>query len=550
MPVSVTLNFMAAVALGLQLLIFVYLYRSHRVRFFRYVVWAWACFLVHKALSGAQYLLPHPSVLGGAAGFSGVMGVFLILASGLAFRWNYSIRPLHVVPVVGFALYVALQGPAPDSGLGIIDWGGYVSGTTLLLGGLAFWPTRTEPVPPAGTQFLAASLALWGVHRVITPRVDPSPDGLGFLAANLSFLLIYFLVIFAVVIVVLDRARSEAATLKEFNERLIDGLGEGLQLVDDTFTVRHANRWLTEQLRVTPGRRCYEALTADRRQCPGCPMGERATLSTPVRLHVTGAPERRFELTCSPVRQPDGRILLLDLVADVTERERMRNRLTEAERLASVGELAASVAHEIRNPLAAIVNATALLERDEALAAEERTATIGALRKEAHRLNGILSDFLRFARPGEPKCVEGDIRDVVSHVIGLVTEQQADAGQLAVEMRVDPDVPRFTFDPDQLTQVLWNVSLNAIEGMKGRGRVLIHGRLEREEAVIEVADTGPGIPPEDLRRIFEPFYSKRPSGTGLGLPIARRIVAAHGGRIDVDSVVGEGTRVRIRLPVT
>jgi len=164
--------------------------------------------------------------------------------------------------------------------------------------------------------------------------------------------------------VVLDRARGEAAALKEFNERLIDGLGEGLQLVDDSFAVRHANRWLGEQFPVTSRRRCLEVLTADGRQCPGCPMAERASLPAPVRLRVIGPADRRFELTCSPVRQPDGRVFLLELVSDVTEREHMRSRLTEAQRLASVGELAAGVAHEIRNPLAAIVNATALLERE------------------------------------------------------------------------------------------------------------------------------------------------------------------------------------------
>jgi signal transduction histidine kinase len=110
-------------------------------------------------------------------------------------------------------------------------------------------------------------------------------------------------------------------------------------------------------------------------------------------------------------------------------------------------------------------------------------------------------------------------------------------------------VPPFAFDPDQLTQVLWNVSLNAIEAMKGQGRLRIHARREGDEVVVEVADTGPGIPPDDLRRIFEPFYSKRSGGTGLGLPIARRIVVAHGGRIDVESVVGTGTQILIRLPV-
>jgi signal transduction histidine kinase len=227
----------------------------------------------------------------------------------------------------------------------------------------------------------------------------------------------------------------------------------------------------------------------------------------------------------------------------------MRNRLAEAERLASVGELAAGVAHEIRNPLAAIVNATALLDGEATLPGDERAAAIGFVRKEARRLNALLSDFLRFARPGEPKRVESDLGDVVAHVAALAGEQQARAPGLAVETRVDPEVPRFSFDPDQLTQALWNVALNAIEAMAGDGRLSIHAAREGAAVVIDIDDTGPGIAPEDVSRIFEPFYSRRAGGTGLGLPIARRIVTAHGGRVDVESAVGAGTRVRIRLPL-
>jgi signal transduction histidine kinase len=548
MPVPVALNFMATVALAIQFLIFVYLYRSNRFRFFGYLVLAWGCYVGSKAFEALRYVTPSTGGLAETSLCFGIVGDFLILASGLAFRRNYSIRPAHALAVIAYALYSARYGMLVKVPAAVAGTGWIIGGLVVFLAGLLFWARRGDPAPPAGSRFLAVSVALWGVYRVALAFLAPSDDRL-YVAANVSFVLIYYLVVFAIVIVVLDRARGEVSALKEFNERLIDGLGEGLQLVDETFAVRHANRWLAEQLPVAQGRRCYENLTADGRQCPGCPLDERASLTAPVRLRVTGALDRRFELTCSPVRQPDGRVFLLELVSDVTERERMRTRLTEAERLASVGELAAGVAHEIRNPLAAIVNAMALLQREDTLAADERTATIGAVRKEARRLNAILSDFLRFARPGEPKRIDGHLGDVVSHVMALVGEQQRSASGLEVDVRVEPDLPRFAFDADQLTQVLWNISLNAIEAMKGRGRLSIHVRLDGGDAMIEVADTGPGIATDDLRRIFEPFYSKRSGGTGLGLPIARRIVAAHGGRIDVQSVAGEGTRVFIRLPV-
>ena len=538
MPDSLTLNLVPLVALGVGFKIFVYLYLSNRVRFFRYLLWAWGCYLVATTLDVAHVMAPGMAGLVESRTALEVIGSALMLASALALRWSYVIRPWHVLPVAVYALTAALIRPAAVAS---------VDGALLVLAGVAFWPRRQEPAGLAGRRFLAASVAFWGALHAITPFVASSSDPVA-VAVHVSHALVYYLVVFPIVIVVLDRARSEAAALKEFNERLIDGLGEGLQLVDDAFSVRHANRWLTEQFPDTTSRRCYEALTADSRPCPGCPMPGRAAMTAPVRLRIKGPAERCLELTCAPLHQPDGRVFLLELVSDVTERERLRTRLAEAERLASVGELAAGVAHEIRNPLAAVVNATALLERETTLAPEDRAATIGAVRKEARRLNGILSDFLRFAGPGEPKRVEGYLGDLVAHVTALLGEQRAGAPGLVLETRVEPDVPRFAFDSDQLTQVLWNVSLNAIEAMKGQGRLVIHARRDGGTVVIELADTGPGISPDDLPRIFEPFYSRRTGGTGLGLSIARRIVVAHQGRIDVESVVGRGTRVLVRLP--
>jgi signal transduction histidine kinase len=551
MPVSVTLHLVAAVALAVQVKIFIYLYLSNRVRFFRYLVWAWVAYAGARTLDlGRDFVPGAPAFLEMRVGLD-TIGAFLVLAAALALRWNYAIRPPHALSVAVYAVYAALSAAPSVSLLGLAGGHGtvsIVSGAALVLGGLAFWPRRRERRALAGRRFLSAVVVLWGLHHAVTLFVVSSSERLSVLV-DVSNVLVYYLVVFPIVIVVLDRARSEAAALKEFNERLIDGLGEGLQLIDDAFAIRHANRRLAEQFRIVSGRRCYEILTADGRPCPGCPMAERTALSAPVQLRVAGPGDRSLELTCSPVRQPGGEVFLLELVSDVTERERMQNRLTEAERLASVGELAAGVAHEIRNPLASIVNATAILERDTALTGDERVATIGAVRKEARRLNGLLSDFLRFARPGEPKRVQGHVGDVVAHVMGLIGEHRAATPRLVVETHVDPDVPSFAFDPDQLTQVLWNVSLNAIEALKGHGRLGIHARREGGDVVIEVADTGPGIAPDELRRIFEPFYSKRAGGTGLGLPIARRIVTAHGGRIDVESVVGAGTQFLIRIPI-
>jgi signal transduction histidine kinase len=308
---------------------------------------------------------------------------------------------------------------------------------------------------------------------------------------------------------------------------------------------------MLEQFGPTKGRRCYERLTADGKPCPGCPLERRHEIEgqRPVHLEVNGAGGRHLLLSCSPVRQPNGDVLLLELVADVTEQAQMRERLQQAERLAAVGELAAGVVHEIRNPLAAIVNATTLLAARDGLTEEEHASTLDAARTEARRLNRILSEFLIFARPRPPERRPGDIAEVVDRVASLIREDRARAAAVELEVRMDPSVPDFPFDPDQVTQVLWNVALNGVEAMDGRGRLRFDVERVSEDVVISVADTGRGIAPEDRRRVFDPFYSRKAAGTGLGLTIAQRIVTAHGGRIELHSAPGRGTRVAIALPL-
>jgi signal transduction histidine kinase len=551
MPVPLFLKLSAAIIFGIQFLIFAYLYSSHRVPFFRYLVWAWGLFVVAKVSALSVMLVPEASVpaLAFVADFDGVLADLTVLAAALAFGWGYRVRWRHAVAGGAYAALLALLLYLPGTRATLETPIRMLGGATFVVAGAAFWVARSRTMSCRAARFLSGSLALWGAYRMAFPFFEPPPGTDAYLAGHMVFMLFYFLSVFAIIIMVLDRARREMAALVEFNETLVDGLGEGVQLVDDGYTIKHANRWLAEQFGPVAGKRCYEVLTADGRQCPGCPMVNREQMPAPVRLEVAGPAGRRFLLTCSPLRRPDGRVSLLELVADITEQERLRTRLTEAERLAAVGELAASVAHEIRNPLAAIVNAASLLEQEETLTPGERSGTLEAVKKETRRLNGILSDFLAFARPREVKRLKGDIRQVVDHVAALVSENPACAEGAHTIVHVDPAVPTFTFDGDQLTQVLWNIAINGMQAMDGCGELRIDVARDNGDVVIAVSDTGRGIPPEDRQRVFEPFYSKKRGGTGLGLSIARRIIGAHGGRIDVESTVGRGSRFMIRLPV-
>lgn len=551
MPVPVMLKFIATLVFAIQFLIFVYVYRSHRLRFFGYLLWAWGFFTLSKGVKLAEAVLPPGIQLDLLTHAAGIAAQSCVLAGAAAYRWDYRIRRRDMLVVGLVALAVAVLGYLPATGAYGEIVLGIVLGLAQVAAGLVFWPRASAGMAYRGAELLAASFLMWGVYRIGTGWLTVEPGSTAHFAVQGTFVFFYFLSTFAIIVMVVDRARSEMRSLKEFNERLVHGLREGLALVTGDFAIHYANPRMLKQFGPTEGRRCYERLTADGNPCPGCPLGRRHEIEGqwPVRLEVNGAGGRQLLLSCSPVRQPDGEVLLLELVADVTERAQMRARLQQAERLAAVGELAAGVAHEIRNPLAAIVNATALLGARDGLTEEEHASTLDAVRTEARRLNRILSEFLLFARARAPERRLGDIGEVVERVASLIREDRARTAGIEVEVGLDRSVPAFRFDPDQMTQVLWNLALNGVEAMEGRGRLGLHVERANGDVVISVADTGRGILPEDRTRVFDPFYSRKPSGTGLGLTIAQRIVAAHGGQIDLDSMPGQGTRVRIALPL-
>jgi len=227
-------------------------------------------------------------------------------------------------------------------------------------------------------------------------------------------------------------------------------------------------------------------------------------------------------------------------------------RLKEQHRLAALGTMSAGLAHEIRNPLAGIKGAAQVLARGS-FDPEEREL-LDVILAEVERLDVVVRQFLDYARPDEPGTERVDVRAVVAHVLALLRAQDLPPG-LAIVEEIAPDlfVPGSTA---RLGQVVLNLARNAMEAMPGGGTLAVRVRqgapLERAGSrptvEIEVEDTGPGIAPEDLDKVFVPFFTGRPDGVGLGLAICRRIVEAHGGFIDLASQPGRGTRFTVRLP--
>jgi two-component system, NtrC family, sensor histidine kinase HydH len=230
-----------------------------------------------------------------------------------------------------------------------------------------------------------------------------------------------------------------------------------------------------------------------------------------------------------------------------TNRELMESHqhLTRAERLSALGTLAAGLAHEVRTPIAAIKGALDILASRARPDTPEAEFTALAVR-ELSRLGTLLEDFLAYARPRPPERVPVRLPELVDRVQALLVTE-AHGRDVTTRVHVE-GTGELTADPAQLTQVLLNLVLNAIQATPAGGHVEIAVRDEPEAVDVTITDQGPGIPSEVAERMFEPFFTTKSKGTGLGLPIAQRIVAAHGGTLEVAPTGSTGTRVTIRLP--
>lgn len=266
--------------------------------------------------------------------------------------------------------------------------------------------------------------------------------------------------------------------------------------------------------------------------------------------------------------RPVGHVVIFQDVSPVVE---MENALTQRERLAAVGEMAAKIAHEIRNPLAAISGSVQLLRASgEAPRGDDPRRLMDIVVREAERLNGLITDFLGYARPHPPSRERVSLRVLAVEVMEMLRASAPPGVTLELVGNSDPIIQG---DPAQLRQVLWNLCLNGIEAMPKGGRLCVSVRggeasaqelaarrrrageenSESEEAYalrcaeIWVEDEGEGIDPEQLDRLFEPFFTTKPQGTGLGLATVHRIVEAHGGEILVESERDKGARFQLRF---
>jgi signal transduction histidine kinase len=328
-------------------------------------------------------------------------------------------------------------------------------------------------------------------------------------------------------------------------QSLFDGIADGISVVDEDFRVVDANSGIARLFGAVdaPAARCHERYAGRAEPCPGCPaLDTLRSGSAAVRRYrwpTEGGLERDVEVTTFLFTPAAGRRAVIEVVRDVSERTELERQVIQSEGLASLGELAAGVAHELRNPIGMISSAAQLLAPTAALSERDREL-IGVVQKEAARLEATVSEFVNFAAPPKPSLVAVDARALLERAATML-RPEAERRQIRLRVSVEEGLPKFAGDPELLFRALANLVLNALQVQGPGGEVDLRAQREPGGIVVAVADRGPGIAEDDVGRVFQPFFSRRAGGTGLGLSIVQRIVQANGGRISLATGPGGTT---------
>ena len=355
-----------------------------------------------------------------------------------------------------------------------------------------------------------------------------------------------------------EHNQVEEATRQATEEwrNTFDSISDAISIHDREFRILRANRAFTELFQTSLsqiiGKHCYE-LHKGGRPRPGCPQEETLATEKPAvkECYDPHLGKHLLEST-SPVFNGKGEVVgIVHITRDVTEQKKQSEGLLRADRLASLGELAAGAAHELNNPLAIIIGFSQLLMEKDLPDYVRRD--LGFIQSEAKRAANVTSNLLTFARKYTPVKRLNQINAIIEDVLKLRSYWHRSNG-IEVEKHLAPELPEIMVDYFQMQQVFINIVINAEYFMieaHNRGALSVTTQKQGDTVNISFTDDGPGIPSEDLKRIFDPFFTTKGAGkgTGLGLSICHGIVAQHNGQIYAQSQVGKGTTILIELPV-
>ena len=443
---------------------------------------------------------------------------------------------LYALPIIGASILQFRRGGLMVGALSAVLYAGVVVGQ--YQGAFELletpWPAIGQlPRPPSTLAFYMAGLDIFGFLAVAVFS--------GYLAEGLR-----------TADASLARASSEIADLQAFNQHVIESMTSGLATTDRHGRVLSFNGAAESitGLRVPDvlGLRIFELLQLSPAFEASLDAKVEGSWRADLAFTTPGGRQIEIGLSAAPLSTPGGTAGFLFMFQDVTETKRLQRKSAVQKRLAAVGEMAAGIAHEIRNPLASMSGSIQILRQELPLTAEQ-TQLMDIVLRESERLNDTITSFLAYARPQRISSQRFDLRRAVNDAAVLL-RNSPESGE-GHQIRVDiPGTPVwFEADEGQIRQVVWNLATNGLRAMPDGG-VLVLG-LQAEEAAsvtLSVRDDGVGFPSEELDSMLQPFHGTFAQGTGLGLAIVHRIVSDYGGEVQVTSAPDAGTTVCVRLP--
>jgi two-component system sensor histidine kinase HydH len=348
-------------------------------------------------------------------------------------------------------------------------------------------------------------------------------------------------------------ARTSLTRIKAFSDTVVENMPIGLVTLDSEGRVTSFNQTAEAVLRRSSGevvgKKASEILPEQLWGLIDERKSKRDIIERDMDCALGGGKTVPLEVSVSSLFEDNGELLGdVLLFRDLTEVQELKKEVERNQRLASLGRLAAGIAHEIRNPLSSIKGfATYFKERYGEVPEDQRTAEI--MVQEVERLNRVIGQLLEFARPMKLNKKQVSLHEVITYSLKMIQKQAQDK-DVAITTNLSAGSEEVSIDPDRISQVLLNLYLNAIEAMDQGGMLRIDSSLDEESGTVTIviSDTGVGIKREDLAHVFDPYFTTKQSGTGLGLAIVHRIIEAHRGEVRIESEFGKGTTVTIVLP--
>jgi PAS domain S-box-containing protein len=346
---------------------------------------------------------------------------------------------------------------------------------------------------------------------------------------------------------------------KKFLQSLLDNIQDSIKIVEKDRTIVFINNAAQEtigkKLLKVMGNKCYQEFWHRREPCIHCMMDETFNSgqhqSATVRLEQEGEKGVTLEINTFPVKDSSGEVVYgIEILRDVSERELLMNELVQTRALAIMGKYSAELTHEIKNPLNSIAIQIHLLqklaERADPRLKNDMQDIIRILKEEVDRLNNLSREYLQISTSPLLDLQKSSLCAVLNAVFDLV-QPLLSLSHIELKTAIDSEVPNIMIDSNKLKQVFINIINNAVEAMPTGGTLTVSLQPAASSVLLSFADTGPGIPPESRDKIFQPFFSTKSIGTGLGLTLAKNIVEAHGGAIWYETQ-GHGSTFFVQLP--